>query len=244
MAEISIDRNRCVAVLLMVDVAFLCLHLLSRVHVGDAPIMPPNIVFDLDAEQGLATWWQQLKLAGVGLAALGVAVVLRHLDVRSSRYWCGVAVLALLMSADESAGLHEFAIFPTRDAFEIENGLLYAAWVIPVGVVLLLVFAVFFRFWWGLPARVRSLLALGAVMFLAGAVGLEMIGADVVSSGGRGSTRWFMAVAAEEGLEMTGATVFLLAVLGAPPAHAPPAVRLHLNRATPAADRVAEAADS
>jgi len=170
-------------------------------------------------------------LSATLLALIAVAAAQR--GDRYARHWAALAVTFLVLSLDEATGLHTRAnvlraVLPTR-------GFLYWPWVIP-GAAAVLLFALAYRPFLGhLPPRIRSLFLSAGGLFVGGALGGEVIGASVYLAHGRGSLRYGLAVAVEEGLEMVGIVLFiyaLLVYLGADGGE----VHLHLNEATGARD--------
>lgn len=210
--QVSVPRTRTFAVLLMVDFMFVVLHLLTRVVTwrGD-PLVKRHEFLDLDAEVSFPTWWQQSQL--LVAAALCFLVAAAPTDPAGRRrHWMGLAAIFVYLSADEGTQFHEGLIEPMRRAFDITDGPLTFAWVIPGAMALLVFVLVYLRFWWRLPARPRRLVAVAGAFFVTGALGFEMASGAYKTATGidRG---YQIVIAVEEGLEMLGASVFLLALL-------------------------------
>jgi hypothetical protein len=168
-------------------------------------------LFDLNWETSVPTWWQQsLLLVTSGLAAL-VGVSSDTQD-RWRRHWLVLAAVLLLMSIDEGVELHERLVEPVRDLLGVTGGIFWFAWVVPA-LVAVVVFAVaYVSFWRALPRCPRRWIAGGAVVFVAGAVGAEMIDA-VAFTGGTVTFGRTLLYAVEEGLEMLGAVAIAYAIL-------------------------------
>lgn len=209
--------RRFATVLLFVDVALLVLHLVASVlkfHGADlvGRAFGGVDLVNLDAEVSIPTWWQQLLLAGAAALAALNADQLRRTDGPMYRYWFGLAGILAFISIDEGSEIHERLIAPMREAFGITGGVLWFAWLIP-GLVLLAAFLiVYFRFWWQLPSRPRLALAAAGVLYVAGAAGVEMVGGAYESANGQ-DLGYSMIIAAEEGLEMLGATILVFGLL-------------------------------
>ena len=91
------------------------------------------------------------------------------------RHWAALAVLFTGFSIDEGAQIHDSTGgAPLRDALGT-SGLLYYAWVIPALISALVVGLVFARFLFALPPPTRNYLILSAAIFMAGAIGAEMV---------------------------------------------------------------------
>src|SRR5690606_2124325 len=78
-------------------------------------------------------------------------------------------------AVDEFAIIHERLIKPVREALGT-GGLLYFAWIIPYLVAVFALAVLVGPTLWRLGGRFRLLFGLSAGLFLAGAVGVEMLG--------------------------------------------------------------------
>lgn len=82
-------------------------------------------------------------------------------------------VLAYI-SLDEATALHERTTEPLRDSLDA-GGLLYWTWVLPALAAVMLVGLVFARFAFSLPEETRRALVLAGALFVACAIGLELL---------------------------------------------------------------------
>jgi hypothetical protein len=167
-------------------------------------------LLDVDVERSLYTWFSQLLLALVALLLFDTGAKMRRAERFVASQWLALSAIFVLLSIDEALSLHEIASQRLSEAIPT-SGFLMFAWVVPAAVVCLLGLAAATPFLLRLPGRVRMLMLLSAVLFLGGAVGMEMVGGKILSDfGGDASVlpyRW--AVAVEEGLEGLGVLVFL-----------------------------------
>lgn len=169
---------------------------------------------DVNNELSIPTWFSALLLAGG--AVLMLVVALDPPPRTTPRRWRFLAVVLAVMSADEVASYHETWVEPVRDGLS-PTGFLLQAWVIPGAVLVTLVAVSQVRFLGVLPATLARGLVLATAVFLAGALGMEMVGARYGEEWGTDTRRYDAMVAMEEGLEMAGAAlvvVVLLAHLG------------------------------
>ena len=113
------------------------------------------------------------------------------------------------MSLDEAISLHERLIEPTRDLLGIDGGLLHFAWIVPAAAAVAVFGVLYLRFWWELPGGPRRRIGGAAVVFLAGALGMEMVSGtyETVDFG------YGLLNGLEEGLEMVGAVLLVDALL-------------------------------
>lgn len=192
------------------------LHLLIQATAERLPWGPLEAVFDLDEEISLPTWFSSTQLFAIGavlaLAALGNA---RRAVVPNWVLVSGAAIFVLL-SMDEGAMLHErFTAVARRLGFEwLLFGEGRGAWQLPYALLALIAAAVAFRplvrIWRAFPTEAR-LATVGAAMIAMGAAGLELISYYTVPEP---VGFWYeLEVAAEEALEMTGASLILYAAL-------------------------------
>ena len=183
----------------------------------------------LDLE-GLNSFERWLLVAGERL--WHIASLEKAAGSRWSRHWRLLSVSFLYLSLDELTEIHEQAILPVR-ALVPTSGVLTFAWVL-VAVPLVAVFGlVYVRFLRAQAAALRWTFVLSAVVYLGGAVGVEMAGAPLydaeavpvvtttVTDGGAPrvvesvavhDVPYAVVVGLEEGLEMLGALMFLGAV--------------------------------
>jgi len=93
------------------------------------------------------------------------------------------------------------------------GGVFRNLWVIPAGLIALVVGLSYLRFLVHLPSRTRALFVASGVAFVTAAVGMEMVGASYSAAGGRYKPGFMVLVTIEETLEMASIALFLYAVL-------------------------------
>lgn len=165
--------------------------------------------FNLDREMNVPTWFSSACF----LSAAFLLWQLAGVDGQAARrYWRGLSFVFVFLSLDETAAIHEMAVEPMRILFHA-RGLLYFAWVIP-GAALVAILAFFYiRFIFSQPRPVRGWLLFSAGMFLAGSLGLEMIGGRYVEQLGSSTFTYALIANGEETLELLGLVLFLHALM-------------------------------
>lgn len=161
-------------------------------------------------EQNIPTLYSSFTLffAGVLLFIIGLA----HKKISASGIpWFGLALIFTFLSLDEFAMIHERSIGPVRTLLDT-SGYLFFAWVIPYGVGLLLLFAIYAKFLFRLPKRTLHLFLTSGFLFVLGAIGIEMIEGQVIATRGYGFV-FQMCQTVEELLEMLGVALFIYALL-------------------------------
>jgi hypothetical protein len=167
-------------------------------------------VFSLGGEKNVASWFSSfLLLSAAGL----LAYIANRLPGTYRSHWWWLSAIFLFLSIDETAVLHERLLdLPMREWLH-PTGFLDFPWVI-VGWSFVAVLTIFYwHFVWAQQARVRTLFLTSAIVFLSGALVLEMVSA------------WYHAYAIEElvirgalstvqeSAEIAGVIIFLYALL-------------------------------
>lgn len=176
---------------------------------------------DPDEDPSLGAWFSSAALlAAASLTAL-IGLKKRRRHDPFAAHWIGLAGLFVLLSIDESIEIHEMASHTLQVALNT-GGLLYHAWIIPGSIFVVLLAIVYCRFLWDLEKRTRRLFILSAVIFVAGALGLEAVSAPLWQHNAQNSLTYTLVISVEELLEMLGVVLFIYALLDY--------VRAHLGR--------------
>ena len=164
--------------------------------------------FFYDLEGNIPTWFSSILLFLCAERAWQVASAARASGDRWHRHWRGLSVIFAYLSLDELVQLHEQVVVPLRESLSL-GGALRFAWVV-VAVPLVVAFAiVYLRFLMAQPRWTRVAFIVSGVVYVGAAVGMEMIGALVVTAFGFQSLLYSAASGIEEGAEMLGAVLFL-----------------------------------
>jgi hypothetical protein len=162
----------------------------------------------VDGEANLPTWYSSgLLLVAAAIHAV-VALVAQRREDRWARHWWALAILFVALSLDEAAMIHELPIDRLREAFDA-SGILYEAWVVPGALVAGVVALSFARFLKALRPPIAAGYLLAGALFVAGAIGVEMVTAVIADGRGRDTLMYVAAVSVEELLEMIGVTVLI-----------------------------------
>ena len=180
----------------------------------------------VNEERNLPTAYASLLLATATLLLVVVCALEARRGGGALRYWVVLTCGFAWMTADEALSFHERAMRPMRRLLgSDELGILYHAWIVP-GLVIVAVLAAFFaRFLLRLPSPTRGRFLFAASLYLAGAIGFEMIGGyfdekhgidALVSAGETGllMLQYGVLTTTEESLEMAGVIFFIWALLG------------------------------
>jgi hypothetical protein len=184
-----------------------------RFATGDGHLWGFTPKFNLDAEMNVPTWFASFLflLAALLLVRVGATEAKRGRG-GARRRWHSLALVFLLCSIDEVAAIHEMLVDPVRKAFHA-GGLLYFSWVIP-GIALVAFLAVVYGpLFLRLPADLRWNFIAAAVVFLAGTLGMEMLGGAYVQRHGPDHFAYALLANTEEFLELLGQILFIKALL-------------------------------
>ncbi len=173
---------------------------------------------NLDKEvNDLPTWYQSSTLLVSSVLLLVIGLARRELKDKDAKYWGLLSLIFLFLSLDEAVSIHEQMTMPLRTTFHLE-GFLFLSWVIPASFLVAVLGIVLSRFLFRLPSSTRNLMILSALIYLAGALGVEMVGANYMFMMNNppdiGSNFTYAIITTvEEFLEMTGIVVFIYCLL-------------------------------
>lgn len=208
--EVTIDLKKLNRILLLCLVAFplagLAVEIVSN-RIRDYDFFGLQPLFSLSEEGNFPNSFSTLVLLLTALALGCIAHVKRREGAPWSGHWKGLAIIFSYLALDEAASIHE-----QLNQFFGTGGVLYFAWIIPFSI-LVAVFAVsYLKFLLHLPARYRYLFALAGVIYVVGALGMELPLGYWTDFHGTHNIQYALIDWLEETLEMVGATIFLSAV--------------------------------
>jgi len=171
--------------------------------------------FDLDGEANVPAFFS------TGLFFINSALLFLVSKVRSEgdegfsrRCWLMLAVLFCFLGIDENISIHEMLVGMIHNRLGSTTGVFYFAWVIPYGLATALLAALLIPWFRKLDGRTRLLFAASAVVYVSGALGMEMIdGRYLESVHGEENLTYQLMVALEETLEMGGLVLFAYSLM-------------------------------
>ncbi len=185
-------------------------------HVGSAFLTFIIYFFNTEAEWNLPAFYSAgaLLLAGLLLGFTGCCI--RAARLPDHRFWLGLAGLFIYMAFDELCRFHE-------NLNEVVPGILESigitlppwfkwAWVLPVGLLVLVIGVIYVGFLKRLARPTRNLFILAGAIYVTGALGMEVV-AMVLKRTKEHSVEVLLVSALEEFLEMAGIVVFVHAIL-------------------------------
>ena len=168
-------------------------------------------LLDFNLEANLPTFFSSLILL---CDAILLALIGSRYKSLSQKYWhwLGLAFIFLFLALDEMIQIHEQLRAPMEALFNT-TGILYFAWFIPYIIVTILIGIAYFKFMMRLPKRILKLFILAGALFISGAVVMEAISGMYAEQYGESTLAYYLMYTFEEFLEMSGAIVFLYALL-------------------------------
>jgi hypothetical protein len=172
---------------------------------------PISSLLDLDRESSIPTWFSSMQLFAVGLVLILQARVAKDLKI----YLFVLGIGFFFLSMDEAAAIHE-KLIEVAKKLDLQWFLRltfmgnHRAWMVPyvlVGVAVLLAGYRSVLLIWRNFHREALWVAFGLAIFLLGGIGLEELSFEFQPAGSE--LYYNLAVAAEESLEMVGASFML-----------------------------------
>ncbi len=164
-------------------------------------------VLSLSAEGNVPTWFASSLLLACAVVAGAIANVhSAHAPWR--RHWWGIAVALGWVSLDEVAGLHE-----NLGGHLDLGGVLYFDWVIWAGLIVAVLAVIYLPFLRALRSPTRERLVLAAIVFVSGALVMELPLGWWTDHAGSESLGYALIDWIEETLELVGSSLALVALV-------------------------------
>jgi len=206
---------------------------------GEETFLQPLELFDVGEERSIPTWFESIQFLLCSILLAVVTVAKRQRGDRYILHWGVLSIIFLLLSLDEVATVHEVIGAKSERLLQDTTGLdpggaISFFWVVPGAAFVIIVALAYVRFLVHLPRTTRRQFLFAGALFVLGALGMEMLTAEVVSSssgianwvvsssGGmidRGSANAIPTIlkglqtSVEEMFEMLGLTAFVYALL-------------------------------
>ena len=167
--------------------------------------------FDFNSEANIPTFFSSALLLFASLILFFIKTAVAN----KNKYWYFLSALFLFLCVDEAAQIHEnFDKLKSRIPVLTES-ILSHVWVLPY-IILVVLLGVFLKnFLFSLPSKTRNLMILSGIVYVCGAIGLEIIEGQLYVSSNHGSSTLVLDLlyCIEEVCEMSGTTIFIYALL-------------------------------
>lgn len=215
MVSFSLSPKRVAYALVGMFVFLLLAHgigLLSTYGFGHDRVFGLVPLFNIALEHNVPTLFATLLLLSNGFLFF---VLFRAGDTSSQReyWWLVLSLVFCFLAVDEFAVIHEGLINPLRRALGV-GGYLFFAWIIPyaIGVAVLALLVV--PAIWHLGWRYRFLFGASGLVYLGGAIGVEMIGGNYYQANQRQvDLNYRLLQTVEESLEFVGLIILVYTLL-------------------------------
>lgn len=168
--------------------------------------------FSVDYERNIPTAYSVLALLFSSLL-LGAIAYGKNLDSdRYKNHWKILSFIFVYLALDEALQFHEKFIDPMRSLLNA-TGVLLFTWIVPFGFLVAIFLLSYSKFVFHLPASTRKLFVAASILYIGGAIGMEMLGGYQASTVGMQSLPYLIAATLEELLEMLGIVVFIHALM-------------------------------
>jgi hypothetical protein len=154
---------------------------------GEVEFLQPLRIFDVGEERSIPTWFESVQFLLCSILLAVVTVATRQRNARYSLHWGVLSIILLLLSLDEVASIHEAIGQQSERLLHYTTGLTPSGaisffWVVPGAVFVIIVLLAYLRFLANLPQTTRRWFLFAGALFVLGALGIEMLTAQVVSS--------------------------------------------------------------
>jgi hypothetical protein len=172
-------------------------------------------LFDVGREANAPTYFAVLLFIGIAVSAWVCGVFDKWAGKAKKEWipWIVIAWIVAFLGFDELTQVHEQLTYHTQNLLGV-SGFFHFAWVIPYGVLFFLISLYMIPFLWKLPRQTKYAILGGAVIFVSGAIGVEMIGARFYEIGGVYHPGFIIASSIEEIMEIAGQMVALWGMFG------------------------------
>tara|TARA_R100000322_G_scaffold15842_3_gene9519 strand:- start:4837 stop:5541 length:705 start_codon:yes stop_codon:yes gene_type:complete len=217
--ELAISPNAILQVLVSVGVLLIAAQVaivIFRFGFGYEYVKGFVPLFNMDGEGNVPAFISFIQILLAGLILFFIAQLNRKYAAKHVWEWFVLSAGFFLMALDEGVQLHERLGGPVKTALDSETanvGIFYAVWTIPVGITVILLGLYFLRFLLTLEAVHRFRFVLGGMLYLAGAIGLELVGIYYIKAIGSDDAIYGLLVTVEEGLEYFAVSYFIWSLL-------------------------------
>lgn len=164
-------------------------------------------IFYMDEKYTLASWFTAVLAGIVGFVSL-TQVVPQKSSVKQKLVEIGYGLFFLMLSLDEYFEVHEYVntiVKEYANSGSVIGVLSHASWIFPLSIIIAGVFVLLLLKILTSKRSVRIILFVGSISFL------SVLGFELLGSIAYGQPMYVGLVAIEEGMEMMGISLFLLA---------------------------------
>lgn len=185
----------------------------SKYMLGHGYLLGLVPLFDLGTDNSVPTWYASITLLICSILLAIISMAKRTDKDPFTRHWKALSFIFLYLSVDEVARIHE-VIGDTLGRFTGRtHGLLYFTWVIYGLTFVLILIPAYIKFLRHLPPKTMKLFILSGIVYVGGALGIEMVNARHADLYGFTNLTYQLMTAVEELFEMSGIAIFIYALM-------------------------------
>ena len=209
--KINLSPEKICKILLIISIGLIFANILAHVCLFLSDGSYSGRLFRLDEESNIPTFYSAFNLA---ISSVLLALIAWKKKLNNSRYtkhWQFLSVLFFLLAIDEVAMIHEILTILRKPLNA--SGFFYFTWVVPAIIFLIFLSLMFISVLKSLPKRIRTLFIVAGIIYIGGAIGVEMIGAYHSETFGENNITYGIITTIEESLEIIGVLVFIYSLL-------------------------------
>jgi hypothetical protein len=215
--ELSLNPKRVAQTMLAIITLLSIMHITQLImyfYIGNPEVFDFIDLIDFDYEANLPSFYSSSAML-ICAALLWIIGLYKRKEQATFRYhWIGLAIIFTFLSIDEAAALHEGLGDLMEEYHWVDaEGLLYFAWVVPYGVLLMLFAISYLKFVFGLPRQTMILFIGSGFLYVGGSVGIEIISAREADLHGTLTIFYSVLYTLEELCEMIAIVIFCYALL-------------------------------
>jgi hypothetical protein len=176
-----------------------------------SPVTKFAQLFNSSYEASIPTYFSIVALVFASLLLYLIAVNHKR-QSKKSKYWLGLSILFLYLSIDEFLMIHERTSILIQEMLNT-SGYLYYAWVIPYGLISVIITFSYKNFLKDLPRKIMILFVVSGLIFVVGSISFEMLAGKHVEVHGKNTITNYILSTSEEYFEMFGVVLFIYALL-------------------------------
>jgi hypothetical protein len=208
--DIELKPKKVAQFLLALAFCFILAHLagqLAEINLGSTFGLS---VFNPEEERSIPRFYSSVLLLLCSVLLLIIAMRNKEESPRNFLYWLGLAPFFLFLAITENTALHESLATPIRSALNVSKIQFYA-WI--YGILVIILPALYLKFFLGLPRKTMILFIIGGSTFIAGAFALDLVVAYLGKSSGHHTAAYIGLATLEAVFEMVGIIIFVYALL-------------------------------
>ncbi len=208
--NIKLNPAKVLKFFIIVNIIFFFLHIITQYLFYVQAIKIPGLrFFNLDDEKSLPSLFTVFEWSVIVVLFYVITIISKD---KKSYYWWGFVILFSFLTLDEFASIHEPMAQYFRKTFNT-SGVLYFAWVIPYAFGLIALLLIYGKFLISLNRKILFLFIVSGIVFISGAVIMELFEGSYVESNGFNNVYYLVFVPIEETLEMIGLSLFIYSLL-------------------------------